>query len=92
MTRGRTELRAWITRTKMARKEAADYLEISGPYLCQLLLGERQPSAALMLRIEQKTGVAMRAWLDKVAVADQQANSLNDKSSICNKQQLKRVS
>lgn len=66
MIRGRRELGAWCERTRLTRKQTATRLGISQPYLCQLLLGERTPSAALMGRIEHETGIPMRAWLETI--------------------------
>ena len=86
LTRGRQELRSWELRSALTRGAIATRLGISIPYLSQLLTGERQPSARLMLKIEQETGVPMRAWLDRIAVSetDQHARPQRKKSNICN--------
>ena len=50
--RARQELRMWKQRTRRPQHEIAKALEISAPYLSQILHGERVPGLTVMLRIE----------------------------------------
>lgn len=92
MNRGRLELRAWCQRVGLDRAAIAGRLGLSKPYLCQLLLGEREPGKETMLRIEQAAGIPMRAWLEPLSVTDQQAEMLSENARICKQLTMKRVS
>ena len=69
MTQGRRRLLAWQQRAHVTQVALAESLHISGPYCNQILTGVRRPGPAVMLRIEEVTGVPMRAWLETVKEA-----------------------
>jgi transcriptional regulator with XRE-family HTH domain len=53
----------WIVRGRMTQAEAADQMGISRVKLNQYLSGERAPSLATAIRIEDATGITARSWL-----------------------------
>jgi transcriptional regulator with XRE-family HTH domain len=59
----RVLLLRWINRVRLTQAEAADHIGISRVKLNQYLNGERGPSLATAIRIEDATGIAMRSWL-----------------------------
>ena len=60
--RARSDLRAWKRRVRLPQKDIAARLGISEAYLSQILHGVRVPGFALMVRIENMTGIPLRAW------------------------------
>ena len=63
MHTGRERLRAWIDRSKVNQKEAAEILQINEVVLSQWLSGSRTPGLANALHIESVTGVSAASWL-----------------------------
>jgi transcriptional regulator with XRE-family HTH domain len=53
----------WIVRGRMTQAEAADQIGVSRVKLNQYLSGERTPSLATAIRIEDATGIPARSWL-----------------------------
>lgn len=59
---GRERLRAWIDRSRLNQSEAADLLGFDRTFLSQILTGRRTPGLANGVRIEDITGIPVRAW------------------------------
>jgi plasmid maintenance system antidote protein VapI len=59
----RVLLDQWILRARLTQAEAADRIGISRIKLNQYLHGIARPSLETAIRIEDTTGVAVRAWL-----------------------------
>lgn len=69
----RQMLDRWVVRGRMTQTEAAAHIGISRIKLNQYLHGEARPSLETAIRIEDATGIGMRAWLvddDPGAAAD----------------------
>lgn len=64
MNEGRIALREWLSRSLLRRKDLADRLDISRPYMSQVLGGARRPRLELLTRIENVTGVPTVSWVD----------------------------
>lgn len=62
MTQGCERLREWLTRTKLNQRQAADLLKVHWTILNKIYLGTRAPGLVLALRIEDLTGIPVRAW------------------------------
>ena len=60
---GRRLLAQWIERIRLTQGEAAEYIGISRVKLNQYLNSEATPSLPTAVRIEDKTGIAVRSWL-----------------------------
>jgi hypothetical protein len=63
---GAEQLRAWIKRMKLNNVQAAEYLAIPGlddVVLNKVLNAGRRPELEKLDKIEQKTGIPIRAWL-----------------------------
>lgn len=60
----RTQLVGWLNRSHMRPSELASQLEITRPYMSQILHGERRPSLELLMKIARITGVPVVAWVD----------------------------
>lgn len=64
MTRGPELLRGYAERTRRKQNELAEYLELTDAHLSQILSRKRSPGLATAVRIEDKTGVPIRSWVD----------------------------
>jgi transcriptional regulator with XRE-family HTH domain len=51
-------------RVRLPQQAIARQLHISAAYLSQILHGARVPSLAVMVRIEDLTGIPLRAWAE----------------------------
>jgi transcriptional regulator with XRE-family HTH domain len=60
---GKQLLARWIVRGRMTQAEAADQIGVSRVKLNQYLQGVARPSLETATRIEDATGIGMRAWL-----------------------------
>ena len=65
MLDGRTRLRAWIERSKLTDRAAAELLGIHYTFLSQILnrTRDRTPALATAVRIERITGIPVEAWM-----------------------------
>jgi transcriptional regulator with XRE-family HTH domain len=61
---GRVLLREWLTRSRLRQCDLADQLDITEPYLSQVLSGYRRPKLELLITIERLTGVPIESWAD----------------------------
>lgn len=59
----RVLLDRWILRARLTQGEAADQIGISRVKMNQYLHGIARPSLEVAIRIEDTTGIAVRAWL-----------------------------
>lgn len=72
MLSGRARLRAYLDRHKLMQTELADIIGITKAQLSHILNGVRTPGLATARRIEDATGIPMRAWtLTHDGVTDQ---------------------
>lgn len=62
MNRGRRLLREWLTRSRMSQKDFAAKLDVTEPYLSQILSGLRRPKLEILMAIEAETGVPVESW------------------------------
>jgi transcriptional regulator with XRE-family HTH domain len=60
---GRELLAQWLVRRRLTQGEGADEIGISRVKLNQYLNGEARPSLETAIRIEDATGIGIRAWL-----------------------------
>jgi transcriptional regulator with XRE-family HTH domain len=60
---GRRLLAHWIERMRLTQGEAAEHIGISRVKLNQYLNSEARPSLETAIRIEDATGIPVRAWL-----------------------------
>lgn len=60
---GRQLLARWIIRGRMTQGEAADQIGVSRVKLNQYLNAVARPSLETAIRIEDATGIGIRAWL-----------------------------
>lgn len=66
MGSGVEQLKDWIARRGFNQTQAAEYLGFDNPYLSQLINGKRSPGLANAVKIEEKTGIPVEAWLIEV--------------------------
>jgi transcriptional regulator with XRE-family HTH domain len=62
MQSARERLRQWIERSKLSQREAAELLGFDQTYLSQILNGKRNPGLDNAVKIEERTGVTVKAW------------------------------
>ena len=62
MMTGRERLRAWLERSKLTQRAAAEVLGMHEVYLSQILGGVRVPGLDNAVKIEDLTGIAVRSW------------------------------
>jgi len=63
MLKGREQLKAWMTRSRVNQREAAKIIGMDHTFLNQILSGRRFPALANAVRIERITGIPAEAWL-----------------------------
>jgi transcriptional regulator with XRE-family HTH domain len=63
MLPGPDRLKAWIERSKVNQREAAEILGAHPVVLSQWLSGQRTPGLANAVHIEQVTGVSVESWV-----------------------------
>ena len=59
----RQRLKAWLERSGLTQRAAAQLLGMHYTFLNQILQGRRLPSLETAVRIERETGIAPGAWL-----------------------------
>lgn len=64
VTPGREQLKQWTERAKLNQRELARLLNISEPFVTQILKGLRTPRLKTLVRIEDVTGIPVRSWTD----------------------------
>lgn len=62
MTQGCERLREWLARTHLNQRQAADLLKVHWTVLNKIVLGKRLPGLVIALRLEELTGIPVRAW------------------------------
>lgn len=60
---GAARLAQWIDRSKLNQLEAARIIDIDPTQLSQILNGKRRPGLDNAVKIQQKTGIAVEAWV-----------------------------
>lgn len=63
MQSGREQFRAWIGRMGLKQREVAEMFGWFESTISQYLSGERVPQTANAVKIEERTGIPVRAWL-----------------------------
>lgn len=63
MNEGRTRLRAWMERSRLTQRKAAEMLGMHYTFLSQILNDLRTPALATAIRIERITGIPVEAWM-----------------------------
>lgn len=64
LTHGSDLLREYAERTRRNQCDLAAYLDLTEAHLSQFLSRKRNPGLPIAARIEDRTGVPMRSWLD----------------------------
>jgi transcriptional regulator with XRE-family HTH domain len=64
MKNGPELLKAYAVRTRRNQSELATYLSLTDAHLSQLLSRKRTPGLPTAIRIEDRTGVPARSWLE----------------------------
>lgn len=59
----RERLKAWIERSAITQRMAAQILGVHYTFLNQMLMGRRTPSLATAVLIERHTGISPGAWV-----------------------------
>lgn len=59
----RDRLKAWIERSGITQRMAAQVLGLDHTFLNQILSGRRTPSLASAVKIERQTGIMAGAWV-----------------------------
>jgi transcriptional regulator with XRE-family HTH domain len=59
----RERLQAWLRRSGMTQRAAAELFGLHYTYLNQILRGRRVPALANAVEIERQTGIAPGAWV-----------------------------
>jgi len=62
MQSGPEQFRDWMRRRGFNQADAARYLEYDQPYISSLLSGKRSPNLDNAVKIEERTGIPVRAW------------------------------
>ncbi len=65
MQSGRAQLLTYLERAHLTQRDLARRLGISEPALSQYMTGNRRPPLETALKIEQETGIPMRAWAQR---------------------------
>lgn len=63
METGADQLRDWLTRRGFNQREAADYLGLEQSFMSLMINGLRSPGLTLAVRIHERTGIPVAAWL-----------------------------
>lgn len=63
MQSGRDQFRAWMKRRTMNQAEAAKFFGWHESVISQYLSGDRVPATVNAVKIEEATGIPVRAWL-----------------------------